>query len=330
MIFHLFLNSLIVFCVLAFFVELTIFVFQIREARIRYWCRSLPILKLPFDLLFFIFFDEGLITNLNPFSCQVFTYEFITSLFPVVHQAGDHIIIPAYIASYIHPTLFNFIVGAITVIAIGAIARKIILFALSRSYLNKVFRSSQPCYREIQNDQLSFALKQSKTVLLTSTEVDIPFAADHRYIFLPEVLMQELCQDEYESVVAHELEHLRWRDPAFKLINSLACALFWWVPTDWLMKRLEGDQEQASDSSILKYGLHANALAGALMKVIKRAKYLKCPIAAVCPLDSPKVSHVDRLEALLNLKNGGSRIKKVVSLLGMVVAIFVCLCFWIC
>ena len=121
--------------------------------------------------------------------------------------------------------------------------------------IRKIFNSSSSCTKSIINKRLQQDLTLSKTVILTSTELEIPMAAYRHYILVPKNLAEDLSQDEFEAVIAHEFEHLRWRDPLLKIFCSSICTLCWWIPTIWWLKKLEVDQEEASDSGLCKYGI---------------------------------------------------------------------------
>ena len=68
--FHFLFNSFVVFFFLAFAVEMIFFIFKIKNARLRSFCRLLPLLKLPIDACLYFCFDDYVLFNFNPFSCQ--------------------------------------------------------------------------------------------------------------------------------------------------------------------------------------------------------------------------------------------------------------------
>lgn len=335
MVFHLVLNSLLVFILLAFFIECILYVSRVKNFRLRYICRSLPILKIPFDLLLFSFYDELPFINLNPFSCQIFAEEFMTKLLPTAIQSdtstGEHLIIPRYIAMHLPNSIVQGIVFLTIVLSTTVVSRRIYEYFTFRRDLKQFLKTSHHCDRVIHNGKLQEMLKKMKAVILISTHVAIPFAADLHYIFFPKDLSEELSQEEFEAVISHELEHLKWKDPLLKFFNSLLCGLAWWIPTSWWIKRLEVDQEQASDMSIWQYGVNPTALASALVKVIQKARYLKYPLSAGCPLDTPKHNHMDRLHTILNANT--RNIHTLFSfpyLLTVGCCFLVFICFWMC
>jgi bla regulator protein BlaR1 len=258
--------------------------------------------------------------------------DLITSFAPLHIQSElaltEHVIIPQYLANYIPPTLLNIIIVAIFVIALMIMIRKVYLFCRARSYLKKILISSSPCTRLVYNSNLLTKLKQGNIVVQTSDAVQIPFAANLHYIFIPRELVAELSQEEFESVIVHELEHLRWKDPVLKMACDLLCALFWWLPSTWWLKRLELEQEDACDAEVYKYGIDVSALATAMVKVVKKAKYLNYQFAAISPFDSPKNNHIRRVENILNIKNKGDDCWRYIFSIGA--CLLVTFCFWMC
>jgi len=331
MLFHLLLNSFIVFVVLTLLTNLFLSISKITNPRLRYLLRLLPILKFPVDLLVFIFFGENLFLNFNPFSCQVYMQDFMTSFAHVHIQnelAPEHFIIPRYLASYIPSHLLNITVIGMLAISSMIIARKVYLFWQARAYLKKIFISASPCTRPIYNSNLLNKLKQGNVLILTSNAVQIPFAANLQSIFMPHDLLAELSQEEFESIIVHELEHLRWKDPLFKMACDLLCALFWWLPSSWWLKRLELEQEDACDAEVYKYGIDVTALATAIVKVVKQAKYPDLRFAAISSFDSPKNSHARRISNILNIKNKRDFCWRYVF--GIGACLLATSCFWMC
>lgn len=332
MIFHLLLNSFIVFIILTFLIELSLSVFKISNARLRYLLRLIPIVKFPFDLFVFVFFDDNLFVNFNPFSCQVYMQDLMTNIAHLHIQnelaPAEHFIIPQYIASYIPANLLNITITSMLLISLAIITRKAQLFFYARSYLKKIFASSSSCDRSIYNANLLSRLQQGNVVIRTSDAIQIPFAANLHYIFMPKNLVSELSQEEFESVIVHELEHLRWKDPILKMACDLLCALFWWLPSAWWLKRLELEQEDACDAEVSKYGIDVSALASAMIKVIKQAKYPNYRFAAIASFDSPKNSHIRRIENILNIKNKNTYCWHYIF--GVGACVLASVCFWMC
>lgn len=333
MIFHLVLNSLFVFFALTLLIELFLFVFRIKNARLRTICRLFPIVKLPFDIFIFSFFGESLFVNFNPFSCEVYLKEFITKLLPMKGGMGGGAptIIPEYIAAHIPSFYFKWLTLGIASLSLFTIFRKAVQLIKSRTYLKKVLLSASPCRRFITNGQLREKLANQKAVVLISEETQVPFAAGLRHILFPSHLLTQLSQEEFETVIAHELEHLRWKDPILKLISSITCSLFWWIPTQWWIKRLEADQECACDLGIHQFGMDTLDLASAFVKTAKNSHFEPLQMSAMSAFASKGYSHACRLQNIVNSQKTacGNLVKlKFAAGIGMCLLAFVC--FWIC
>ncbi|MBA3721685.1 MAG: M48 family metalloprotease [Parachlamydiaceae bacterium] len=244
---------------------------------------------------------------------------------------GEHLIIPQYIAMKIPVNLLQSFIVGVFIVSLGIMGLKLYQFFNSRFYLNSILKSAQKCARAIINENLQNNLEQLNGLILLSDKIQIPFAAYKHFIVFPRNLINDLSQEEFEAVVAHELEHLRWKDPSLKLLCTTLCALFWWIPTNWWLQRLEADQERASDSSVYKYGIDLHALAAAVIKVVRKAKHKKKEIAATCQLTTASNAHTKRLEDILDYNQMSQENTYNMScVVGLILSFFVFISFWMC
>lgn len=325
MIFHLILNSLLVFLILALLVETFLFLFKINNARVRYICRLLPVLKLPFDFLVFSLYGDSLFVNLNPFSCEIYLKEFKETILHI----DPSISLPQHVASYFKPIFLKLFGLSVGVTSAFFIVKKFMRIVSSRRYMKKALASSTPCDRVISNKIIQDKINRLHVVILLSPEVQSPLAAGNRSILFPKDLVDELSQEEFEAVIAHELEHLRWKDPVIRFVSNIVCSLFWWIPTAWWIKRMEADQELASDLGTPRYGIDPCALGSAFVKAIRQTRIGKGKSAAICPFVSAKNTHAERLENILTLprKPKGNHFKTALATAACSTAF---LCFWMC
>jgi ABC-type Fe3+-siderophore transport system permease subunit len=229
------------------------------------------------------------------------------------------------------PIVFKCLTAAIAAVSIWILCRKAFHLIRSRSYLRNVLLSAKPCQRAIANGQLKEKLQSQKASVLVSEDIDVPFAAGVRYILFPRQLLLKLSQEEFETVVAHELEHLQWKDPILKLISSITCSLFWWIPTQWWLKRLEADQEKASDLGIHKYGMDTLPLASAFVKTANGARFAKLKMDAISAFASNGYSQASRLENILNSERVASGpLMRLKFAAGIGLCLLTFLSFWIC
>jgi len=89
-------------------------------------------------------------------------------------------------------------------------------------------------------------------------------------VLLPQGLMNHLSDSERDSILAHELGHLRRRDNVTAAIHMAVEALFWFYPPVWLIgARLIAERERACDESVLAQGHDPEVYAGGILKVCK-------------------------------------------------------------
>ena len=184
---------------------------------------------------------------------------------------------------------------------------------------------------EVDSLPLQKRLDQSRIAILISGEIAIPVAANRRTILLPENLMNELSQEEYEAVIAHEAEHLKWKDPIVKMIFLSICSIFWWMPTTRWMKKIEDDQEEACDMGLHAYGLDTYPLATALLKAVNHQRVSRngTAAAAICHLDASK-NTIKRLQDILRKGRAQENGVSLRSVAGVVICSLAFLSFWMC
>lgn len=288
--FHFLFNSFIVFFFLAFTVEMIFFIFKIKNARLRSFCRLLPLVKLPVDASLYFYFDDYVLFNFNPFSCQ---YQVTHFLAP--HQT--YCSIPNFLAMHFSDSAMLVILilfFATTTIIFGAKVNQIIR---SLYQLRTILAESKVMRRKIGNKKLAQTL-QSVT-LLTSQKITVPFATFGNRIVFPEALVDLLSQQEFEAIMAHEYQHLRWKDPHTKMIGGLIAHFFWWLPTLWWMKRCEWEQECACDSEATLLEVKGYDLAEGILQTIKSKQSEKISLAPICHIvNELNIKH--RLHRLLN------------------------------
>jgi bla regulator protein BlaR1 len=89
-------------------------------------------------------------------------------------------------------------------------------------------------------------------------------------LLLPEGITKYLSQDQLETVVAHELCHVRRRDNLTAAIHMLVEAIFWFYPPVWWIRtRLIEERERACDEAVLQAGSAANVYAESILNVCK-------------------------------------------------------------
>lgn len=333
MILHLIFNTLIVFIWLTLIIQFFLFFLKIKNSRTRYICRSLPFLKIPFDFFVFAFFGDALFINLNPFSCEIFVYEMISKIFPSQTSEGlfsEHIIIPQYIAMQIPSMWLHCLNVMVILIALGGIGYKLFQLFQSQTQIEKIKKNGTPFEKLITNKKLQDHLNSLQAKILLSEEIEIPFATGS-YIILPKKIITELSYEELLAVIAHELQHLRWKDPLFKFIFSLICSLCWWIPAKKWLDQLVDEQEQASDAGIQTYGIDNLALATGIKNILKTAKDSRLNNTAICLLSSSKNLHLNRIKQILDRNDFLFKNKyQLKCLYSALLCLFAFMSLWVC
>jgi hypothetical protein len=108
-------------------------------------------------------------------------------------------------------------------------------------------------------------------------------------VYLSDGALAQLSGDELRAVVAHELHHVRRRDPLRLLVaRSLADALFFIPILRPLSDRYRGLGELAADEAAIRAGHGGGPLASALLKFAEPKPYAE----AVVGIDPERVDHL--------------------------------------
>ncbi len=96
-------------------------------------------------------------------------------------------------------------------------------------------------------------------------------------LLLPEGIAARLTQAQLETVLAHELCHVRRRDNLTAALHMLVESVFWFHPfVWWLGKRMVEEREHACDEEVLQAGSPSQVYAESILKVCEF--YLESPL----------------------------------------------------
>jgi hypothetical protein len=90
-------------------------------------------------------------------------------------------------------------------------------------------------------------------------------------LVLPSKLLNRLTEDETDTLITHELAHLKRRDPWIRWVELTVTAALWWNPLVWwIRRRLRHAEEQACDRRVLEMFPHAQrAYADGIVKTVE-------------------------------------------------------------
>jgi beta-lactamase regulating signal transducer with metallopeptidase domain len=165
---------------------------------------------------------------------------------------------------------------ALAIVAVWSIGASVVLVRLivSLAYLERLKRDALPLpveYRE-RLTRWAGAGKGSRNVrLCTSAEIEVPIAVGlfDAMILVPNRLLEELEPHDVDSIVLHELAHLRRSDDWINAIERFGYALLFFNPgIAWLVSQLDLEREVACDDWVLQQN-DALPYATCLAKVVE-------------------------------------------------------------
>lgn len=102
--------------------------------------------------------------------------------------------------------------------------------------------------------------------LLQLDDLPSPIAAHGNRIVIPTWALQTLDHAQLRVMLAHEMAHIARRDPQWKLIVTLWCSAFWFIPFAWIARRrLDDLAEFACDAVAAHHTRNHRALAECLV-----------------------------------------------------------------
>ena len=118
----------------------------------------------------------------------------------------------------------------------------------------------------------------------------------HPVLLMPAGIEQHLTPAQLETVVAHEVCHVRRQDNFTAAVHMLVEAVFWFHPFAWWIgSRLLDERERACDEAVLRTGNAPTLYAEAILNVCKR--YVESPLVCVAGVSGSSI--VKRIDAIL-------------------------------
>ena len=168
-----------------------------------------------------------------------------------------------------------------------------------RAALRRARRGSPDLVRRVDRLGARLGLRRPPEVLLVEQQQSpaVVSGARRDLLLLPEPLLDELSGDELDTVIVHELAHLRRRDGWVRWIEVAACCVFWWNPAAWwTRRRLRKAEEECCDELVLRLLPELAAVyVGAIVKTLNMTRNHNLPAGASA------MASVDRLEERLKM-----------------------------
>ena len=115
-------------------------------------------------------------------------------------------------------------------------------------------------------------------------------------LMLPDGIFSHLTPEQWKSVVAHELCHVRHRDNLVASIHMFVETVFWFHPLVWWIgTRIVQEREKACDEEVMRLGSEPRAYAQGILKVCEL--YLESPLTCVAGVSSSNLKR--RIEGIM-------------------------------
>jgi len=337
--FNLIINSLFSFLTTTSLIYLLITILRIKQLRLKSLLLALPLIKLLLDPFLYNFENWALLDQVNLLQLESGSrslnialklptnfLDFFSIQFSTLE--GQTFSLADLIVLSISSEIIRFItifMGSVSLILFG---RYLIRLRTSIRAISKLVENAILCPRQVQNSLLISKIKEKKCELIVSSEITTPcaFGIFHKRICFPHKLCKSLQQKEFEAILAHELDHLRWYDNLVRMFCQIISRILWWVPTFYLFQHMKCVQERACDSNIEKFKISPLDLASAIVKTTKASD---CPIGMACFAQESTI--VKRIKSLLKPPIKRSKKFKLIQIvLTLIVTILVLLGrFWI-
>jgi uncharacterized protein (TIGR03435 family) len=119
---------------------------------------------------------------------------------------------------------------------------------------------------------------------------------------MPDGIANRLTAAELETIVEHELCHVRRRDNLAAALHMAVEAVFWFHPMVWWIEgRLIQERERACDEAVLGNGRNPETYAEAILKVCRF--YVESPLPCAAGVTGASLKH--RIEGIMMRRVGG-------------------------
>jgi hypothetical protein len=116
---------------------------------------------------------------------------------------------------------------------------------------------------------------------------------------MPAVLWEQLTRDQQDTLLVHELAHVRRRDYWVRVLEFMVLGLYWWHPAAWWTRRKLREAEEECCDAWVVWALPASSrvYAGALVETMAFLSQSRCPL----PQTASGIGHVRPLRRRLTM-----------------------------
>jgi beta-lactamase regulating signal transducer with metallopeptidase domain len=291
-------STLLAFFTMAALVEIVLNALDRKKYRTRFLMRLIPYGTLLMDRIFGCF---SLGNWFNPLNCESCVQKVVLeAYYPDLQQylSENQVSLLRHLSFENSHMIFGVVFYLFFGISLFKLAQVVYQSVSVNRALQGLKNHREEYLRPIQNKSLQGLLGQYQAKIWVTSEVSGPMVAWNKDIYLPKEIAAGLDQQEFESILAHEMEHVRWKDSWVNLVLRGIAAAFWWIPMESWYRSVEQDQEMACDAKVVRYDLEEEYLASALVKVSKELKIKS--VKAFCYFAKSSGRTKNRLEALLS------------------------------
>jgi bla regulator protein BlaR1 len=244
------------------------------QARTRYWLWLAASLKFLFPFSLLVSVGSYLAiphAKIAPSSAYYSAFEQFGQPF-AVEGASVSLAHPVPVAAAAHPATYYlplllvvWLIGSLVVLAVW-LARWYRISAIAKNATPLDEGSEAAIVAQIQ--QADPALAKVGIVSTAATIEPGIFGVFRPVLLWPASISGQLTEAHTESIVAHELCHVRRRDNLTATLHMFVESLFWFHPAVWwLGNRLVEDRERACDEAVVESGREPQVYAESILKV---------------------------------------------------------------
>ncbi len=202
---------------------------------------------------------------------------FVPSASPVISPSAPHASFP--VSAHLLPSLLGsaWLIGCMTVFSVWLLRWRRVSLAVREAVALTHGREVE-ALRRLEHAE---GVRQKIEMRLSRTSMQPGVFGIARHVLIwPERISERLDDAHLETILAHEVWHVRRRDNLAAAIHMVVEAIFWFHPLVWwLGGRLIEERERACDEQVLVLGGAPKVYAEGILKVCEF--YVEAPLACV-------------------------------------------------